>query len=104
MEQTIQINTRIRRSKQQIEDLLNEFEKSGSRVKDFCKLHNISTGNFHKWKSRYKVVVVKKKTRFGFTKLDVVNSSLVAPGLFAEVKGIKIYQPVSASFLKDLLA
>ncbi len=103
MEQAIQINARTRRSKQQIQDLLHEFEKTGTTVKDFCKLHNISTGNFHKWKSRYKVAPLKKNKGSGFAKLDVVETSFVVPGLFAEVKEIKIYQPVSASFLKELL-
>jgi hypothetical protein len=103
MEQLIQISSRSRRSKQQIEDLLNEFERSKTTVKDFCRRHSINTGNFHKWRSRYKSLPVGKKNVSGFAAINVVDSTSVLPGLFAEVKGIKIFQPVSASFLKELL-
>jgi hypothetical protein len=84
--------------------LLQEFEKSKLSVKDFCKLHHISAGNFHKWKSRYKSKVVSRKQRSGFARVDIIGASQTSlPGLFAEVNGIKIYQPVAATFLKELL-
>ena len=38
--------TRQRRSNQKILQILDEFEKSAMTFKDFCKLYNISTGNF----------------------------------------------------------
>ena len=104
MEQTFEVATRFRRSKQQIQDLLNVFEKSNLSVKDFCKEHSIHPANFHKWKTRYKPKSARKKNSSGFATLDIVSSPRIdLPGLFAEVKGIKIYQPVSASFLKELL-
>ena len=102
MEQVTQISSRSRRSKQQIKDLLHEFDKSTGTVNEFCKLHSISKGTFHKWKSRYRLASGNTK-RSGFAKLDVMDPSLPAPALFAEVKGIRIYQPVTASFLKELL-
>jgi len=96
---------RHRRSRQEVQDLLDLFAKSNSGVKDFCKQHNISAANFHKWKSRYKSRPDGKGKTSGFATLDVVSSlHATVPGLFAEVKGIRIYQPVSASFLKELLA
>ena len=101
MERSIQISTRTRRSKQQIQDLLQEFERSKSTVTDFCKLHNISAGSFHKWKSRYRVNSVTLNRKSGFAKLNV--SASTSSALFAEVNGIRIHQPVSASFLKELL-
>ena len=104
MEQAIQITGRSRRSKQQIQDLLSEFEKSKATAKDFCIQYSINPANFHKWKSRYKVAAVNKGKRAGFAKLDVGDSSILSGGLFAEVNGIKIFQPVSASFLKELIA
>jgi phosphoribosylamine-glycine ligase len=99
IEQSNLTSSRSRRSKQQILDLLSEFEKSKATAKDFCKQYNISPANFHKWKSRYKSNETGMKKTFGFATLDVISSS----SLFAEVKGIRIYQPVSASFLKELL-
>jgi hypothetical protein len=38
----------------------------------------------------------------GFASVKVVDVSL-PPSLFAEVNGIRIYQPVSAAFLKALV-
>jgi hypothetical protein len=98
-----QISPRSRRSKLQIQELLNEYEKSKLSVADFCKLHHISIKNFHRWKSRYKTNGVDKNKTSSFATLDVVDSTQFLPGLFAEVKGIKVYQSVSASFLKELL-
>jgi transposase-like protein len=104
MEQIIEKRTRQRRSNQQILQLLEEFEKSKATVKDFCKKHGISTGNFHKWKSRYRSKSVIKSKASGFAAIDVVSSpQVVSHLLFAEVGSIKIYQPVSATFLKSLL-
>ena len=104
MEHSNQIISRTRRNKQQIQDLLNEFEQSNLSAKDFCKKHHISRPNFHKWKSRYTSNRVIKNKNAGFAAVEVVDSSTVLRGLFAEVKGIRIYQPVSASFLRELLA
>jgi hypothetical protein len=95
---------RIRRSRQEIDNLLNLFRKSNLGVKDFCSLHNISRANFHKWRSRYRSSPAGKKKTSGFARLDIAPSPLAPQGLFAEVKGIRLYQPVSALFLKELLA
>ena len=95
---------RRRRSRQKIQDLLNEFERSKTTVKEFCKQHAISPANFHKWKSRYRSKVDNKNRTSGFAAIDIVSSSQHASYcLFAEVGNIKIYQPVNASFLKELL-
>jgi hypothetical protein len=105
MEQINEEHIRQRRSNQQIVQLLEEFEKSNVTVKDFCKQHHISTGNFHKWKSRYKSKVVSRKRASGFARVDIARTSQTdLPGLFAEVNGIRIYQPVAAAYLKELLA
>lgn len=104
MEQINHSLPRKRRSKEQIQVLLTEFEKSKSTVRDFCRQHSINTANFHKWKSRYKSIPDSKKQHSGFARLNVVEPPSLLPTLFAEVKGIKIYAPVTASFLKELIA
>lgn len=105
MEQINEEPIRQRRSNQQIGQLLQEFENSNVSVKDFCKLHHISTGNFHKWKSRYKSKAASRKRPTGFATVDIVGTSPTdLPGLFAEVNGIKLYQPVAARYLKELIA
>lgn len=103
MEQSTQVSSGRRRSKQQIQDLLIEFEKSNSTVKDFCRQRSINTANFHKWKSRYKSIPVTRKKAVGFATLEVNDSLSTPQAVFAEVRGIRIFQPVSASFLKELL-
>jgi hypothetical protein len=105
VEQEQKYPARYRRSKQQIEELLNLFAKSNSGVKDFCGEHNISPANFHKWKSRYRSKPQVKKNASGFARLDIVSlPQATLQGLFAEVNGIRIYQPVSAVYLRELIA
>lgn len=100
-----QSNTkRLRRTRSQIQELLSEFENSNTTVIQFCKTHHIKPPNFYKWKERYKNHVLQKAPS-GFAELNVVSNCEVGvmPQLFAEVKGIKIYQAVAASYLKALL-
>lgn len=93
---------RSRRNRQQILELLSEFENSTMSVTDFCNLHKISKGAFQQWKVRHGK---RQSKQAGFAQLQVsVPVGKHAEGLFAEVKGIKIYQPVAAAYLKELLA
>jgi len=101
MEQQMNSMRRSRRTKEQIRGLLSEFRKTELTVKQFCQTHNISTGTFHKWQSRFKNKSLKKVYGSGFAPVVIGSSS---PGLFAEIKGIRLYQPVSAAYLKELLA
>jgi hypothetical protein len=97
--------TRQRRNKEEVMGLLHAFEKSNSTIKEFCNERNISYGNFQKWRSRYGSKAAEKKASTPFVKVDIVSTvKEPLPGLFAEVRGIKLYQPVSAAFLKELLA
>lgn len=103
MEQINERPVRQRRTNQQILQLLDQFDKSKLTVKDFCRQHSISTGNFHKWKSRNRSNAVGKNKHSAFAALDIVSASQTrSPILFAEVRDIKIYLPVSASFLREL--
>lgn len=93
---------RTRRSKSQIINLLNKFEQSALSVQDFCTEHTIHRATFYKWQTRYKASAKKQSSsESGFAALQI-SPSPTASVLFAEVKGIKIYQPVAASYLKEL--
>jgi len=92
---------RTRRTSQQIKDLLTAFEEAGCTVKEFCLLHGMSGGTFHKWQSRYRNMNDQKDLSPGFA--EVMIRSSVPGALFAEVNGVRLYQPVHASFLKELL-
>lgn len=91
---------RTRRNRAEIMNLLGKFEKSNMSVKEFCLILHISKAAFHKWQNRYKR---KTETRSGFAVLQITPSGVSTnTALFAEIKGIKIYQPVAASYLKEL--
>jgi hypothetical protein len=93
-----------RRNRKQIEQILKDFEQSGIPAKEFCLIHQIHPSNFHKWKSRYKSKAPKKARSSSFASLDIIDPApAFISSLFCEVKGIKIYQPVSATFLKELI-
>ena len=109
-----------RYSPEQKQYLLAEFKESGLSVRDFCQLHNIADGTFRKWQMRQRRKQLKlqeqqlEKSRdangraagqAGFAEVQIMEPSSPMPEslvLFAEVSIIKIYQPVSASYLKDL--
>lgn len=95
-------NKRNRRTSLEIKQLFEDFTHSGISAKEFCKAQGISTGVFYKWRSRYGVKPAAKPG--AFIKLNVPTLPEQQPPLFAEVKGIKIYHAVAASYLKELLA
>lgn len=101
MEQnTINKPVRTRRNRAEIMNLLGKFEKTNVSIKEFCTMHHISKAAFHKWQNRYKR---KTESRAGFAALQINPSSVnTNTSLFAEIKGIRIYQPVAASYLKEL--
>lgn len=101
MDQQIERLRRKQKTSEQIADISRNFSESGSTVKQFCADHQIVPGTFHKWQSRLKGNAVKKQVKSGFAPVLVSPSF---PGLFAEVKGVRIFQPVSAAYLKELMA
>jgi hypothetical protein len=100
MESTGGRKTKVFRGKKQIERLLAEQAQSGQSARAFCAVQNIAVGTFYHWKGKYGKSSVSIKA--GFAPIEIVPSA--GNGLFAEVGSIKIYQPVSAAYLKELLA
>jgi hypothetical protein len=100
MEQVIQSSPRKRRTRQQISALLAKYKSSGLTVTEFCERQQIHKSNLYKWMSRYEAKSRSKKIqRSAFAKVEVTSSESL---LFAEVNGIRIYQVVAASYLKEL--
>lgn len=92
---------RPRRTQEEIKDLLSEFEKSNLSVIEFCNGHKIGRAAFHKWRTRYGSM---HKDESAFTELQVASiHDRLSVSLFAEVGALKIYQPVSAAYLKELI-
>lgn len=96
---------RSRRSSEEIKLLLEKFDSSALSAKEFCKAHSISEGGFYKWKARHANKLKQTQKPVGFATVHITPSPSITGtgGLFAQVGEIKIYQPVSSSFLKELL-
>lgn len=103
MEQTIVKPKNKRRSRQDILQLLEAFTKAGISVQTFCDQHNIGKSTFHKWQSRYKHKAEASSTATAFSAINIISAAGYSATLYAEVNGIKLYQPVSAAYLKELL-
>jgi hypothetical protein len=103
MEQSL-IRPKIeRRNSQDIKVLLEEFAKASISIEAFCNKHNIGKSTFHKWQSRYKHKGTQPGTSAAFADIHIMASGEHATALFAEVNGIKLYRPVTAAYLKELL-
>ena len=103
MEQNIVKPKSKRRSRQEIILLLDEFAKAGIGVQEFCTRHNVGKSTFHKWQSRYKNKEDQPGAPAAFADIHILAPAEHTAGLFAEVNGIKIYRPVTAVYLKELL-
>jgi len=99
MEEKLAPKVRRFRGKGEILRLLQEYSKSGQTIKNFCALRNISPGTFHRWKHENSETDPTSDP-VGFAPLQI----LPEPGLFAAVGAIRIYQPVSAAYLKELVS
>ena len=101
MEETQHIKRR-RRSAAEIKQLLQDFSHSGLTAMEFSQSIDMTEGAFQKLRLRHG----EKRTveQRGFVNLHPVSNPGNESGLFAEVKGIRIYQAVSALYLKELLA
>lgn len=98
MEEKKEQSARRFRGKEVILKLLREQVESGQNIKSFCVAHGIAEGTFHNWRHKYDLGEAVSPR--GFATLQVTAES----GLFAMVGNIKIYQPVSAAYLKELLS
>ena len=88
--------------KERILSLIAEYEKSdGLTIKEFCKQQGISEGSFYSYRSRYRPKSAKAKAN-GFISITPPIPQVSSSPLFAEVNGIKIYQAVSADYLKAI--
>lgn len=92
------------RGKESILHLLGEYKKSKLSVKAFCLENSIASGTFHNWKKKYGGRSGKPAKPTGFAALQIDSTPAAGEPLFASVKEIKIYQWVTAAYLKELLA
>ena len=95
----------VKRSKSEILSLLEECSKSGDSVKEFVRTKGIHEATYYGWRNKYGSKPVKRKATPGFAAVKILSSPVAqTAALFAEFNGIRIYQPVTAAFLKELMA
>ena len=85
--------------------LIAEQVNSGHSIKSFCSQHGISTSTWFYWQKKYQQRNLESPNDKGsFTVLQIApEMNPVESNLFAEYKGMKIYHPVPAYFLKELI-
>ncbi|MEO5995547.1 MAG: hypothetical protein ABIN89_02530 [Chitinophagaceae bacterium] len=99
----------VRRTSKQIVKLLKDFAgREGMTIVEFCKFNDIHKSNFYNWQKRYAIKQLKPGKSKGFVSLELpptlIHPAVNVPLLFAEVKGIRLYQAVSSEYLKALLS
>lgn len=84
--------------------LIAKHNKSNTTVKEFCKLHSLTQGMFYYWQKKYYRENSDPVSQSGFVQLQVEDTQHLRAhqGLFAEVRGIKLYQAVPAAYLNEL--
>jgi hypothetical protein len=94
-----------KRTEADIESLIRKYYSSkGITIKAFCEQHAIREWKFYTWHKRYRSAEGFAKEQQRFVPVEVMSiDDDKAAGLFAEVQGIRIYQPVPADYLKFLL-
>lgn len=100
MDQTAVREVTARKTEQEIMKLMDVFSKSDVSIRSFCEANNVTTSSFHYWKKKYRRSAEDSRGKTGFSTLEISTSA----ALFAEVGNIKIYQPVSAAYLRELSA
>jgi hypothetical protein len=95
---------RIVRTEEQILSILEEYDRSGFNVKEFCEVSEINEATFYSWIKRYRSKPDGEEIK-GFVGIEVVPTLVhTRPQLFAEVGNIKLYREVPAEYLKTLLS
>jgi hypothetical protein len=94
------------RTKEDMFRLIAKHNKSTTTVKEFCQLHGLTQGIFYYWQKKYHRENSEPGSHSGFVQLQVEDTQHLGAhqGLFAEVRGIKLYQAVPAAYLKELLS
>src|SRR5690606_33923637 len=97
--ETVSKHVRPRRTAEEIGTTVEEVRASGQSMQAFGLPRGISINCLRRWFTAGGV-----QTESGSSAVAVVQVNSSAQRWFAEVNGIRIYQPVSATFLKELVA
>ena len=104
METPVAKKVHVFRSEETILKIIADYKKSKLSVKAFCVENNIAQASFHTWKKKYSRRSVKSAKPCGFSAVQITSPATASGApLFAKVREIKIYQWVTAAYLKELL-
>lgn len=103
---------RLRRSADQIREILEAQEQSRLTIRAYCEANGISEKNFYRWTKKYRPNSAKRQRRNkpatvnGFARVEITPATATPsrPFLFAEIGHLRIYKEVPASYLKALLS
>jgi len=99
-----QLAPRINRTSEDMYNLVAGYKTSNLTVKEYCERNDLAPGTYYYWQKKYLAKTeASSSTQSGFTLLHVQDTPQ-QQDLFAEVKGIKLYREVPASYLKELLS
>jgi hypothetical protein len=92
------------RTKEEMFELIAKHDKDATTVKEYCQLHGLTQGVFYYWQKKYHLENSEPGSQSGFVRLQVEDTpqAVALQGLFAEVRGIKLYQAVPAAYLNEL--
>jgi len=92
------------RTKEDMFELIGKHDKDATTVKEYCQLHGLTQGVFYYWQKKYHLENSEPGSQSGFVRLQVEDTpqAVTHQGLFAEVRGIKLYQAVPAAYLNEL--
>ena len=94
---------RRQRTPEEIIKLLEEFDKSeGITVKEYCAMIGVSDAAFYGWRKMYGSKADAEEKPSGFIELISDTPSPNTPQLFAEVKIVRLYQPVASDYFKSM--
>jgi hypothetical protein len=93
------------RSEQEIFEAIEEFERAGNiSIKEFAEMHQVSEATFYNWQKRHRAKGAAKNEPQGFIPVSISTDPVGQErALFAEYRGIKFFQRVEPSYLKELL-
>ena len=88
-----------RRSNQEINEIISEYEVSGFSVEEYCEYKGLNPDTLQSWLHRHRN---KESNPLSFAPV-MIKDEPVDQELFAEYRGFKFYQPLSAEFIKIVI-
>jgi hypothetical protein len=101
-----ELSSQKKGTQHQMFSMIEEQQSGKMTVKEFCEGNRISEARFYYWRKKYMdVTKAGNELPFGgFRLLHIDEESQKDAMLFAEYRGMKLYQQVPVSYLKELMS